>query len=85
MPRNSGGSTKAGQIYQPPIQKHRKEVGDNLRKRSHKPMVKQLKAQEKVKVVRDNVSSAGYWLLVFLVFIFVMLYVVFNFLMEHGE
>ena len=48
-------------------------------------MVKQLKAQEKVKVVRDNVSSAGYWLLVFLVFIFVMLYVVFNFLMEHGE
>lgn len=79
MPRNAGGTSKAGQIYQPPINKHRKEVGENLRKRSHKPMTKQLKSQENVKKVRENVNSLGYYIFLALIMFMVVLFFVFKY------
>ena len=59
MGRSAGGSTKSGQIYQPPIQKHRKEVGEHTRKRNKKPMDKILKSNKNVKMVRKNIEKTG--------------------------
>lgn len=71
MPRNAPGAGKAGQIYQPPIQKHRKEVGEQLRKRSHKPLKKQYKSQANVKQVKENVRKIAWYIpVVILLFLF---------------
>merc|ERR1712000_651846 len=73
------GSTKQAQTYKPPITRHRKEIGDHVRKRTHKPMVSELNSKSRVKKFKSTVNKMAIYLPIAICLLLLGIYIALNF------